>query len=202
MNNKTQLTPSSPFFCPEGIWELTAIAGIPSYPTSAGNDTPNVGVTYTLTGGQKFNIPCWYQPLSGNLAVNTFPFTGPDTETHPTPFIAFNKTDDVALNQLQYHRTLSKIRKSAEFVMIVEGNSNNIRNPGTPDTNPHRMPRLAARHGRKSTDGTEAWTNMAFFDGHVTLIESVKIDVNDLSKGVDYGFDQFHNDTIGFLDHQ
>ena len=36
--------------------------------------------------------------------------------------------------------------------------------------------RLAGRHGKKSANGANAWTNIAFFDGHVSLYETAQFE--------------------------
>ena len=35
-----------------------------------------------------------------------------------------------------------------------------------------RLTRLGARHGKRTADGLNAWSNFAFFDGHVELKET------------------------------
>ena len=140
-NNKT-ITPTSPFFCPAATFDTNAPNGSTNpggnFPTDGLNGFPNLGVTYTLDSGQKFNnILTWYQPWGGaagvsmqnNRPVFAVPPQGGQHYT-PSPFLWFNKSDDVALkDNVNYGRNLSQIRKAAEFVMLVEGGSNNVQNP-------------------------------------------------------------------------
>jgi len=54
--------------------------------------------------------------------------------------------------------------------MIVEAADSNWfdQKNGPPFPNIY-LRRLGARHGKKTADGANAWTNFAFFDGHVGL---------------------------------
>lgn len=202
-NNKSHSTPQSPFYCPEGVWEQPPLGtNGGNFPTDIINRMYNPGVTYTTptasNPNQKFSIPTWYMPFSGNLAGSNKLDGG-----KASPFVYYNAKDDVALNDSRnWTRTLSMIKKPSEFVMLVEGQANNIRNPGSGAYAGDRMPRLNAPHGQKTKDGKEAWTNMAFFDGHVVLEPSIRFDVDDPNTTVDYGFDPFHTDTIGELGNQ
>ena len=47
------------------------------------------------------------------------------------------------------------------------------------------MTTLAARHGKKSANGNNAFTNIAFFDGHVALLNTQPIEdyVNSAGQG-------------------
>jgi prepilin-type processing-associated H-X9-DG protein len=226
-NNKT-ITPTSPFFCPAATFDTNAPNGSTNpggnFPTDGLNGFPNLGVTYTLDSGQKFNIPTWYQPWGGaagvsmqnNRPVFAVPPQGGQHYT-PSPFLWFNKSDDIALkDSVNYGRNLSQIRKAAEFVMLVEGGSNNVQNPG-PGTPPagagpvqHLCPRIAARHGKRTPDGLNAFTNFAFFDGHAESEPSVNYDHDGEGYGPctpgpgepDYAFDGYVQGTIGFLNLQ
>ena len=63
-----------------------------------------------------------------------------------------------------FTRHMGQVKKASELIMLIEAASNNwyFRNPSYP-----YWGRLGARHGKKSADGLNAWTNFAFFDGHV-----------------------------------
>jgi prepilin-type processing-associated H-X9-DG protein len=56
--------------------------------------------------------------------------------------------------------------------------------------------RLAGRHGKKSTDGANAYTNFAFFDGHVGLYPTADYE-NPVNK-----MDNYRNGTIFYLNKQ
>lgn len=72
------------------------------------------------------------------------------------------------------------VRHSDVLAMVVEASSLNwisngaTVNPITGETG--YMARLAARHGQKSDRGCNAYTNIAFFDGHVTLVATQPLD--------------------------
>jgi prepilin-type N-terminal cleavage/methylation domain-containing protein/prepilin-type processing-associated H-X9-DG protein len=78
----------------------------------------------------------------------------------------------------KYSRTLSMIRHSAVMVMVVEAASINFVTQTASVVNgvSHYAPRLGARHGDTTPDGTNAFSNMAFFDGHVSLVPTQPID--------------------------
>ena len=58
--------------------------------------------------------------------------------------------------------------------MIVEASNENWydQTQGTAPADKIYLKRIGARHGRKTADGLNAWTNLAFFDGHVSLYAS------------------------------
>jgi prepilin-type processing-associated H-X9-DG protein len=68
------------------------------------------------------------------------------------------------------------IKRSSEFVMIVESADSNWfdqvlsqKYNGQNGTTANYLNRLGARHGKRTADGANAFTNFAFFDGHVGL---------------------------------
>ena len=65
------------------------------------------------------------------------------------------------------------------MVMLVEANSPNWVNQvsvTSPDGTLTDQ-RLGARHGQKSASGQQAYTNIAFFDGHVGLYPSMGLTI-------------------------
>jgi prepilin-type N-terminal cleavage/methylation domain-containing protein/prepilin-type processing-associated H-X9-DG protein len=73
-----------------------------------------------------------------------------------------------------FTRTVNMIKHPSNMVMIVEANSFNWMDQTAGGQPPARYPQidvvqLAARHGEKTADGLNAYTNFAFFDGHVAL---------------------------------
>jgi prepilin-type processing-associated H-X9-DG protein len=65
---------------------------------------------------------------------------------------------------------MSLVRKASELMMIVEAANNNWIDQTDSTTYPGNfLRRLGARHGKKTADGANAFTNIAFFDGHVAL---------------------------------
>jgi len=79
-----------------------------------------------------------------------------------------SSTDLATLKASQWQRNYSMVRKSAELLMIVEAANNNWFDQ-TQGTGNNFLRRLGARHGRRTRDGLNAWTNMVFFDAHVAL---------------------------------
>jgi prepilin-type processing-associated H-X9-DG protein len=62
------------------------------------------------------------------------------------------------------------IRKPSEFVMLVEASNPNWLDQAPSSRYPSiYLKRIGARHGKKTADGANAFTNLAFFDGHVDL---------------------------------
>ena len=78
--------------------------------------------------------------------------------------------------------------------MLLESASNNWL--FLQSTYPH-WPRLGARHGKKTADGKNAFTNFAFFDGHVALFPTV-----DFMGITEKGPDHYTQGTIFLLNKQ
>jgi prepilin-type N-terminal cleavage/methylation domain-containing protein/prepilin-type processing-associated H-X9-DG protein len=204
-----QITTQSAFFCPEGAWdEATNASGHPAYPTDGYNNTYNAGTTYTppLTPNPntpKFSIPTWYMPNCRNLSKTnaTIRFDTMKPGTEQTPFVYFNNNSGLELNDINtppsvgnFTRTMTMIRRPSETIMIDETNSNNVVDQALV-VPPNKMRRLAARHGKVTGDGYNASTNLAFFDGHVSLYPTARFDLNPGSTG----WAGFKQETIGYL---
>jgi prepilin-type N-terminal cleavage/methylation domain-containing protein/prepilin-type processing-associated H-X9-DG protein len=171
------------FRCPEGIDEDAGFAGqAGDYPTDPRNNAPRV-TQDTGCKARGFGIASWYQLNCRNTsATNGFP-----NGSRITPFMGFQSgsTDNMPLIKApEWQRNLSMVKKAAELLMIVEAADQNWydqteRSPG------NFLCRLGARHGKKTADGKNAWTNMAFFDGHVGLYASVNFEhrLTDPTKG-------------------
>jgi prepilin-type processing-associated H-X9-DG protein len=103
-----------------------------------------------------------------------------------TPFLWFQKDSptggnvDAALGDPYFQRNLSMVRRSSQLIMIVEAASYNwySTEPPPPATPPIVLTELSARHGRKTTDGYDAYANFAFFDGHVASYSTYPITRN------------------------
>jgi prepilin-type processing-associated H-X9-DG protein len=63
------------------------------------------------------------------------------------------------------------------------------------------MKRLGARHGKKTANGANAYTNMAFFDGHVGLYPTVQFNTGPAASP-QWPADKFTQDTIFWLGNQ
>jgi prepilin-type N-terminal cleavage/methylation domain-containing protein/prepilin-type processing-associated H-X9-DG protein len=189
---------SNVFQCPEGLTpdesgvidngELGVTYG--TYPTDAHNndwsycldDDPRVD------GQTPYGIATWYELncRQTGYSSNYNPSFGPSpygAEYNP-PFVVFGypsqpdklgETTAQAIADPKYSRNLSLIRHSAVMVMVVEA-SNILWN--AQGSSPHWAPRIGARHGQQTADRTNAYTNLAFFDGHVALFPTLPMDSN------------------------
>jgi prepilin-type N-terminal cleavage/methylation domain-containing protein/prepilin-type processing-associated H-X9-DG protein len=203
----------NPFRCPEGIdegdqWTNPSFP-IGDYPTDAVNN----GYCLINDGSAQqegFGIPSWYQ-LNSKVGTTTAGTVQGGMEwpggTSATPFVWFN-TDGTTQNPAllrdkRLSRTWGCVKRSAELLMVVEaGNPNwhdttaqSVKYPGI------YMTRLGARHGQKTADGANAWTNMAFFDGHVALFPSKQFNAGPQT-APSRPQDKFKTETIFWLGHQ
>jgi prepilin-type N-terminal cleavage/methylation domain-containing protein/prepilin-type processing-associated H-X9-DG protein len=169
---------NNPFRCPEGVDEDAAKGGAGDYPTDARNNAYQI-VNDSQAATDGLGIPSWYMLMSRNLsATNAVGLDPTDTTItkaglKQTPFLYFNSTNSLKLSAPAWQRSLSMIRKPSEMVMIVEAADPNWvdqKNDG-PDPNIY-LKRIGARHGKKTANGRNASTNLAFFDGHVGLYET------------------------------
>jgi prepilin-type N-terminal cleavage/methylation domain-containing protein/prepilin-type processing-associated H-X9-DG protein len=148
--------------CPAGILEAAG-SFTPAYPADPVNNYHSK--LATAVDGTSYSVPTWYQ-LNAALNLTATPADTYRDGVKAKPFVNYNKplasfvAPDVALADGGYVRTLSVIRRSSELAMIFEGVENN--------TNSYKY--VAARHGSKTNSGKDAMTNVAFFDGHVTLV--------------------------------
>lgn len=158
----TSIDRTNVYQCPEGILDMTGSTVGPQYPADPINNF--VAKLATSVDGTNFSVPTWYQL---NAALN-LTATAADTRRDgikARPFVNLNKpvaavmAPDVALADGGYARTLSVVRKSSELAMVFEGSDNSTQ------TYKH----VAARHGTKTNGSKDAYTNIAFFDGHVAL---------------------------------
>jgi prepilin-type N-terminal cleavage/methylation domain-containing protein/prepilin-type processing-associated H-X9-DG protein len=192
-NNKvTNIGAATAFRCPEGAdTSSNGTTNVGNFPADGTNDSYNL-VTYTdPTTGKKFGIPNWYT-LASRVATGTNAYPGGN---RIAPFVWMGNGDYAEVNNPAYQRKLSQIKKSSEVIMVLEGNNYNSLDQGT---GTHRLQRVAARHGKKTGDGTNAYTNVAFFDGHVALFPTAPWDLATTSAA----FDNFKQGTIGYLNKQ
>ena len=202
-----QFNKSNVFRCPEGIDEDygTSTPAGNSYPTCfANNRFALENDTNAALNG--LGIPSWYMinsrtQTSGQNVV--YPTIGP----RAAPYMWFSSATTVAtLNDPRYQRNRSQIKKAAEFVMLVEAANPNWhdQNPGQVNgvTVPLYLPRLGARHGKKTGDGLNAWTNMGFFDGHVALYPSLRFQKHSNPATADNSAIEMYTETIIYLKQQ
>jgi prepilin-type processing-associated H-X9-DG protein len=201
---------TNPFRCPEGVDEDYSVGvAFPQgdYPT----DGLNNGYTLlndTDAAADGFGIPSWYQlncrvgTTSGGGVQGGMDWPG---GTSATPFVWFNTAGTQAnpklLNDPRISRVLSYVRRSSEMIMIAEAANPNWHDPTVSAKYPGLyLKKLAARHGKKTANGANAFVNFAFFDGHVTLLPSA--DYNTPPAGSVFPEDKFKNGTIFWLGHQ
>ena len=96
------------------------------------------------------------------------------------------------------------VRRGAEVVMIVEAATPNWMDQSASTTYPSiKLPRLGARHGKKTANGANAKTNMAFFDGHVSLYETEPFTRDaKTNPGKDNALVDYYAETIFYLNKQ
>jgi len=164
---------NSVFRCPEGIDPDESSASDSNgnggeYPT----DMKNNGYSLPDNSAKQrvgFGIPSWYMLNCRNLSG-----TNKNGQGRVTPFVYFNTKDGPTLSDPAWQRSMGQVKKGSELLMLVEATGTNWFDQGDPSsaTAPQYigkvyLRRLGARHGKKSADGANADTNMAFFDGHV-----------------------------------
>jgi prepilin-type processing-associated H-X9-DG protein len=124
------------------------------------------------------------------------------------PFVYMNNAsgDPTSANYIgrpEWTRNLSMVRRSAEMVMMVEAATANwMDQAGSQKYGYIMLARLGARHGKKTADGANAKTNFAFFDGHVSLYDTLPFVVAAKSKSTDNALIDFYSETIFFLNKQ
>jgi prepilin-type processing-associated H-X9-DG protein len=201
---------ANPFRCPEGIDEdYSQGVNFPQgdYPTDAFNNG------FTLLNDSEcaadgFGIPSWYElnsrvgTTSGGGVQSGMEWPG---GTRATPFVWFNtagtQANPALLNETRLNRTWGCVKRGGELLMVVEAANPNWHDPVVSNKYPGLyLKKLAARHGRKTANGANAYLNFAFFDGHVALEASV--DFNTPPNGSTYPEDSFRKGTIFWLGHQ
>jgi prepilin-type N-terminal cleavage/methylation domain-containing protein/prepilin-type processing-associated H-X9-DG protein len=175
---------NSVFRCPEGVIDtISAGGGAGAWPTDNLNNAyalPNATREQTLG----FGVASWYML---NTGVNTNSNRLKSSATTSTPFVTYTRNntnaaaplDDAALSaelgNAEFARKITMMRRAGEMVMVVEAASTNWVYAGytssggvlIPTDPTNQVPRLGARHGKVTSNGRDASTNLAFFDGHV-----------------------------------
>jgi prepilin-type N-terminal cleavage/methylation domain-containing protein/prepilin-type processing-associated H-X9-DG protein len=171
---------SSPFRCPEGVPEefgKLSGSGQGDYPTHLSNNAYQIH-----NDGQRanagFGVASWYM-LSSRVQTGSNSALGmPKSSNKVAPFVYMNNAsgDPKSADYIgapAWQRNLSMVRRSAEMVMMVEAATPNWMDQAASTTFPAiKLPRLGARHGKKTGNGANARTNMAFFDGHVGIYDT------------------------------
>ena len=171
---------STPFRCPEGIPEefgKLSGSGQGDYPTHLSNNAYQIhNDGQRATGG--FGVPSWYMLNSRNQSGTNWATKMNQSGQKVAAFVYFNNANATpghadSFSHPNWQRNLSMVKRSAEVVMMVEAATPNWMDqaPSTKYPNVY-LPRLGARHGKKTADGANARTNLAFFDGHVALVDT------------------------------
>ena len=197
-NGQRDFSSPSAFRCPEGLIDLQSGGG--DFPTHFRNNhwREYSDEEQAPPAGIRFGIPSWYQLNSANLSNGSRLRTGSSS----TPFIYFNSSDPNHFTDPDRARHLGLIRKSAEMVMMIEAAEANFNHPGSSFAQSipeNKVPRLGARHGKPhgieaSGMKTHAYTNIAFFDGHVTSYSTQIFGRQ--------GLGAFRTETIWFIQRQ
>jgi prepilin-type N-terminal cleavage/methylation domain-containing protein/prepilin-type processing-associated H-X9-DG protein len=192
---------ASVFRCPEGnLPEDTApFAGLSAstkgdYPADRKNSIPvNGGIANSprLDGSEPYSIASWYELCaisSGNKAAYVggsadapFVFFDQNKNGKPAPEAGTGMGGQLAVPG--YTRKTSRIKHSDNLCMIAEAGYLNWMMGSTGFTpastvvngETEWMTTIAARHGKRSANGNNGYTNIAFFDGHVSLVDTQPI---------------------------
>lgn len=181
---------TSVFRCPEGVAEEDSAGGGGDYPTDAKNNGYTIG-NDGQCAADGLGVPSWYM-LASRVQTGT---NGWPSGARIAPFVAFNSSATQAqVMDSQFSRTLYQFKRHAEVVMIAEASNNNWYDQTQSTKYPNVwVKRIGARHGKKTLDGANADTNLAFFDGHVATFETAPL-VDKKDK-----FDDIRNNTIFYI---
>jgi prepilin-type N-terminal cleavage/methylation domain-containing protein/prepilin-type processing-associated H-X9-DG protein len=182
----------SVFKCPEAVrvedypssGTLNSAQG--TYPTDPKDSTWFYGIDDNnpdrIDKQTPYATATWYQLNSRATQSDGSNNTQPATATpFNAPFVYFPSGGSLAdITSSNYSRTISMVKKSSVLVMIGEaGDPDWVNNTGVLHGGKlHYAGRMAARHGKRTVDGNNAYTNFAFFDGHVAMFPTQPIDQN------------------------
>jgi prepilin-type processing-associated H-X9-DG protein len=191
----------SVFRCPAGLdpelhvpFVGTSGQNIGAYPKDEANSIAVYGVANNprLDKDEPYAVATWYQLCCIATGDKAAFYPGGTTMM---PFMFFNKNQNGKptgsgigpgmagqLSFAGYQRKITMIKKTSTMCMVAEaaginwvmGGPGYMPNKVTTDGEDNWMPGLAARHG-KGPNRRHAWANIAFFDGHVTLMETKPI---------------------------
>jgi len=165
---------SSVFRCPEGRDEDAGAGGAGDWPTDAKN---NCFIIFNdgESAADGVGVATWYQLNARNdSGSNSWTASGGN---RVSPFMGWQsntKTAQAKLKLPDWQRNLSMIKKASDVVMIVEAADQNWwdQNASTKYGTAAQCRRMGARHGKMhGPDGIYAYSNFAFFDGHVALYD-------------------------------
>jgi prepilin-type N-terminal cleavage/methylation domain-containing protein/prepilin-type processing-associated H-X9-DG protein len=194
---------SNPFRCPEGVDEdfnLNPSSPAGNYPTDAANNGYAI-LNDSSCAQEGLGVPSWYM-LNSRVANSVGAMKLPGGK-QASPFVWFNTAgtqgDPTILKDPGYQRSISIVRKSSELIMIVEAANPNWYDQNVPPAPIPEMHlrRLGARHGKKTGDGYNAFTNFAFFDGHVSMYGTQQYQLP-----ATFPADKWYNGTIFWVGNQ
>jgi prepilin-type processing-associated H-X9-DG protein len=197
-----QFSRSNVFRCPEGLSEDDGSGGGGDWPT----DSKNNGYTISndsQCAAEGLGIPSWYMINSRTTLNSTGTVIGAmkyPGGAQAAPFTWFNSTATATIiADATLRRQISMVRKASELIMIVEASNTNFydQNPPATPTPQQFMRRLGARHGQKTSNGLNAFTNFAFFDGHVGLFPT-----DQYQSPPSFPADKWFRETIFWLGNQ
>jgi len=195
--SEKKLTGTNVFRCPEGVDQDESAGGGGEFPTDARNNAYVIG-NDTNSAAEGLGVPSWYML---NSRTHTSGQTKLPTGPRASPFVAFlSAATATDFADPGFQRATSMVRKPAELILLVEASNNNWydQNPSSDSrySSTVFLRRLGARHGRKTADGANAYTNFAFFDGHVGLYDTAQFE-NPKDKP-----DTYVRETIFYLNKQ
>lgn len=191
-DGKTFQFPSDSIFrCPEGIDPdsnfINTTTGMssadPNWPTNTQNNQCSI---LKSTDTPPFTVATWYQL---NSRTNSSSQNDPtiSAKKKVSPFMDFiSSTTDADITAAKFKRNISMVKKSSVVVMVAEAADPNWvdQTATTVGTKTLYIRRIGARHGKKTADGLNAFTNVCYFDAHVELkatepISTVNADLDD-----------------------
>jgi len=189
----------SVFTCPEALSPEyhdpgagTSGINIGQAPTDPANSIAVYGVANNprLDGQERYAVASHYQ-LCAIATGNTAAFVPNGTTVMPFMFFNANQNGKPAgsgigpgmagqLSFYGYQRKITMVKQASVMCMVAEaaginsvigGTGYMATTPTTPNGETNYMYGLAGRHG-KSSNKNHAWANIAFFDGHVALMDT------------------------------
>jgi prepilin-type N-terminal cleavage/methylation domain-containing protein/prepilin-type processing-associated H-X9-DG protein len=178
-DGRVQFPSDSVFRCPEGIVPDESGGGSTSAEPNWPTNTQNNAYTYVKsenprTDGQDlYAVATWYQLNARTQTSADNDVTKASGTLRISPFMDFTSAaTDADIKSPKFQRKISMVKKSTTLLMVVEAADPNWVDQG-PVTEPNGrqfyIRRIGARHGKKTADGFNAYTNICFFDGHVEL---------------------------------
>jgi prepilin-type N-terminal cleavage/methylation domain-containing protein len=196
-----QFNRSNVFRCPEGIDEdfNGANFGTADYPTHASNNRFTIA-NDSACAAEGLGIPSWYMLNSRNLAGSGA--LGVPSARRSTPCLYINTDNIEARSNAKWARHRGLVKKASELVMIIEAADSNWHDQTASSTYPTTvfLRRMGARHGKKTADGANAWTNLAFFDGHVGYFPTEPFQRR--ASGGDHNLEYLFSETIFYIRQQ